>query len=424
MANALKYQYKADEILNKLYQKGLMGDTNNGFLQTLIDNSLVYGENVPFWQECFTVDGNEQAADLSDMKKNPAWTVTSFKRRIVPMASAMAPLSEGTQLENEGFTTKTGSMYQWNAGTYETSLSRIELEAKLKSLNIQDQTILGGFVKSVADVIKSHNSRISNMAAQTLSQGGAYSNVGQGFDGVRAVQEAYIPLSNYKKAGAKVWSDLTAGAECDIPEQMRKIEDDFKEAHGLDQGFAMQWDIPYAMARNVLLKNPKFIAEINRYIRSTGNDKVQIITVGPNGIPTSAYDTNTITIQQLMEYSRAENSKVSPIHIVKEKQVYADFTTYTNCAGWSANKAVLRPLGMAGVVTHAKPKDVALFQSGEVNDSVSISTAMAQGFLYVVNKVSNDGVFKKYMTDVLGTYATVLNEIQYHVVVDTETADA
>lgn len=412
--NAYKIQYQTEDLINQLYQKGIMGDNNTGFLQTLIDNALIFNENIPFWQECFSVDGNEQPADLSDKTKNPAWTVRSFKARMVPMASAMAPLSETMQLDNEGYVERTGSMHQWGSGLYQTSMGKIELEAKLRSLNIQDQTILGGYVKSVADAIKAHNSRISNLGAQTISKGGAYSNRGEAFSGVQAVQGAYVPIENFKKAGAKVWTDSTA----DIPEQMKKIEADFKEAKGIAADFPMQWDIPYNMAKNVLMTNPKFLAEVNRYIRFIAPDKVIIVNNS-----SSVVDTNTITMQQLVEYSRSETRKISPIHIVKEKQTYADFNNFTTTQGWESNVAVLRPLGMAGVLVHAQPKDIAMFQSGEVNDSVNINTAKAQGFLYVVNKMVNNGMFKSYINDVIGCYAPVLNEINYHVVVDTSTAD-
>lgn len=416
--NAMKYQYSAEDLINKLYQKGIMGDDNGTFLQSLIDNSLVYNENVPFYMECFSIDGNETKADLSDSKKLPTWSVNSYQRRRIPMADAMAPLSETMQLENEGYTTKTGSMYQWGSGLYQTSMGKLELEARLRSLNIKDQTILGGYVKSVADAIKAHNSRLSNMAAQTISKGGAYSNAGQGMTGVSAIQTAYIPSANFIKAGAKTWADMTANAECNIPEQMKKIETDFKESKGLDESFPMQWDIPYNMAIKVLMKNPYFIAEINRYIRMFAPDKVIIITEGGTNT-----DTNVITMRQLEEYSRSEISKIAPIHIVKEAQAYQTLTTYTTTAGWALGVAVLRPLGLAGIVCHAEPKDIAMFNSGEVNKTIDLNVAIAQGFLYVVNKAVPNGMFKAYSNDVIGSYATVLNEIDYHVVVDTTTAD-
>ena len=62
-------------------------------------------------------------------------------------------------------------------------------------------------------------------------------------------------------------------------------------------------------------------------------------------------------------------------------------------------------------------------KSGEVNNGVQFSLAKAQNFLNVINTITPNGKLKAYHTDVLGRYATVLNESKYHVVVDTTTAD-
>ena len=55
--------------------------------------------------------------------------------------------------------------------------------------------------------------------------------------------------------------------------------------------------------------------------------------------------------------------------------------------------------------------------------SIDFSLAKVQGFLNVINKVTPNGMLKSYHTDVIGRYATVLDESPYHVVVDTTTAD-
>ena len=91
------------------------------------------------------------------------------------MADAMAPLSETMQLEAEGFEEKTGSIYQYGKGLFETSMSKLELQARLQELG-PDQDLVVGFVRGVADLVKTHNLRVSNMAAMTLSRGGQYGN--------------------------------------------------------------------------------------------------------------------------------------------------------------------------------------------------------------------------------------------------------
>ena len=425
MANALKFQLTPEETIEKLYQKGFMDGTNVGFLQTLIDNAIEIKENTFFWQEHFRVEGNEYDIDMSDLKKNPAWTVRQKVNRTVPMADAMAPLSETMQLDAEGMEEKTGSIYQYGKGLFETSMSKLELEARLRELG-PDQNLVTGFVRGVADLVKTHNLTASNMAAQTLSRGGQYGNTialtnvaggtatTQGFSGVITSQGSYIPASNFKTAGQYVWNN----ASCDIPEQMRKIEQDFKDANYIPDGTPFEWDLPWDMVVNVLLKNAAFIKEVNRYIALYAPDKVIVVTSG-----NSTTNVDTITWEQLVQYSRSPISKISPIRIVREQQTVQGITTYTTVKGWKAGVAVLRPLGFAGVLVHAKVPEAELMRSGEVNNGIQFSLAKIQNFLYVINKVTPNGMLKSYHTDVLGRYATVLDESQYHVVVDTTTAD-
>ena len=419
MANALKYQWTPDEAIEKLYQKGLMDGRNQGFLQTLLDNAIEIDENAFFWQEHFRVEGTEYDIDYGDLKKNPAWTVRQKISRTVPMADAMAPLSETMQLDAEGYSEKTGSIYQYGKGLFETSMSKLELQARLEELD-GDRSLIEGFVRGVADLVKTHNLRVSNMAAMTLSRGGEYGNtinlgtVGapkttQGFSGVTTYQAPYIPVTNYKKAIQTVWSDASA----DIPEQMRQIEEDFKTANNIPATTPFEWDIPWDTVVNILLKNAAFIAEVNRYIALYAPDKIVIVQSGQ-----SSTNVSTITWEQLVQSSRSPISKIAPIRIVRESQTVQGITTYHTVSGWNPNVVVLRPLGYAGVLVHAKCADVELMRSGEVNNGIQFSLAKVQGFLNVINKTVPNGMLKAYHTDVIGRYATVLDESPYHVVVD------
>ena len=426
MANALKNFWTPEETINKMYDR--LFDTDNvGYLQQLVD-SIEFDENANFWAEHFVVDGSEYDIDIADTKKNPAWTVTQRNVRVVPMADPMAPLSETRQLEPEGYSEKTGSIYGYGKGLFETSMSKQALQARLAQMSPQDRSLVTALQRGVADLIKTHNLRLSNMAAMTLSYGGGYNTTTvqataptgengttQGGSGVMVTQAPYIPLENYKKAGTKVWTDAT----CDIPSQMQKLEQDFKTLRRLDDSTPFEWDIPYDIVVNILLKNSFFIAEVNRYIRLEAPDKVVIINNSQ-----SAIDTSVITWQQLVAYSRSGVSKIAPIRVVREQQTVQGITTYYTVRGWKPNTVVLRPLGMAGVVVHAIPEWAKLMRSGEVNDNIQWSMGKWNNLLYVINKIVPNGMLKSYHTDVLGRYATVLNESQYHVCVDIATADS
>ena len=426
MANALKNFWTPDETLNYLYDK-LYDKDNIGYLQQLVD-TIDIDENANFWTEHFAVEGNEYDIDIADTKKNPAWTVRQRDIRVVPMADPMAPLSETRQLETEGYSEQTGSIYGYGKGLFETSMSKLELQARLAQMSPEDRSLVTAVQRGVADLLKTHNLRLSNMAAMTLSYGGAYNTTtaqnvvpagqtptlnSQGASGVVVSQRSYIPIDNFKKAGAKVWTDPT----CDIPSQMQKIEYDFKVANNLDESTPFEWDIPYDIIVNILLKNTFFIEEVNRYIRLEAPDKVVIISNSQ-----SAIDTTTITWQQLVAYTRSSISKIAPIRVVREQQTVQGITTYYTVRGWKPNTVVLRPLGMAGVVVHAIPEWAKLMRSGEVNDDIRWSMAKWNNLIYVINKITPNGMLKSYHTDALGRYATVLNESQYHVCVDIATA--
>lgn len=428
MANALKERWTAEETINRMYDH--LYDTGEvGFLQQLVD-SIELQENANFWTEHFVIEGSEYDIDLADTKKNPAWTVQQREVRVVPMADPMAPLSETRQLETEGFHEETGAIFGYGKGLFETSMSKIGLQNRLAQMSPEDRSLVTALQRGVKDLIKSHNLRLSNMAAMTLSYGGAYNTTtvqditsdgsastktSQGASGVVVSQRPYIPLENFKKAGAKVWTDPS----CDIPEQMKKIEIDFKEKKGLDESTPFEWDIPYDMVVNVLLKNAAFIKEVNRYIRLEAPDKVVVINNSNSSI-----NADTITWKQLVAYSTSDISKIAPIRVVHEQQTVHGITSYYTVRGWKKGTAVLRPLGMAGVVVHAIPEWAKLMQSGEINDNIQWSMAKWNNLLYIINKITPNGITKSYHTDALGRYATVLNESQYHVCVDTTTADS
>lgn len=415
MANAYKKQFNPDEALDLLYQRGLINsDGTSAFVQTLVNDQLEMDANEFFWQEHFTVDGAKYSINPSRPKEDPAFTVKSITRRPVPMANPMAPLSEVAQMDNESYEQFSGTIGQFGMGLFETSLSREELKAELAAMDMDNQDVVVGYIRTVADLIKSHNYNLSNIAAQTLSKGGGYDMIGR--EGVTPGMThnfpGYVPIKNYKRAGTAVWTDN----EADVPSQMMKIEQDFKMENGYDG--TMEWDLPYDLIVNNLINNKFFKEEVNRYIRLYAPDKVIVVqTDGKTGV-----DVSSITWEQLVEYSRSTISKIAPIRVVKEQQITQGITNIRTVSGWKQGVAVLRPLGMAGKVVHSDTADIYMLQR-EANKTIDFSIATAQGgLLYVINKAVPNGLYKSYHTDVIGRYRPVLTEFMEHVIVDYTTA--
>jgi len=132
--------------------------------------------------------------------------------------------------------------------------------------------------------------------------------------GVIVSQPSYIPADNFVKAGTKVWND----SSCDIPTQMQEIEYDFKIANSLPEDTPFEWDLPYDMVINVILKNAKFLEQVNLFIRSSDSQNGGVVVIKSDG--TSAIDQSIVTIDQLVQYSRWSMSKISPIRVMRESQ--------------------------------------------------------------------------------------------------------
>ena len=298
-------------------------------------------------------------------------------------------------------------------------MSKLELMARLRELGSVDAELLDGYVRGVGDLTNTHMYTLSNLAAQCISKGGAYNNTNiKGFSAITVNQGAYVPTANFKTAGTKVWTDPT----CDIPSQMQKIEYDFKLANNIDADAPFVWQIPYNTILTVLLQNQSFKDEINRYIRFYAKDKVIIV----NNQGGTSLDTDVVTLEDLIAYSRSEISKISPIIVVKEEQIVQDIKTIRTVNGWDSGKVVLRPIGVGGkcgVIVHSQVADVEMIKTGEINNTVSANASKILNFLYLLNEVSNDGKYKKYATKVIGRYGPVLTEAMQHVVVDITTAD-
>ena len=112
------------------------------------------------------------------------------------------------------------------------------------------------------------------------------------------------------------------------------------------------------------------------------------------------------------------NPKISPIEIVEEAQ--KDGGTVVH--GWASNVAVLRPVGMAGLIKRADILDKTMDR--KYGSSV-ISTVWSQLDIFsLVNTTLNNGRFKEWHTDLMVAAIPTLDEFHEHVIVDISKSDS
>ena len=83
------------------------------------------------------------------------------------------------------------------------------------------------------------------------------SKIGRGIQ--EPLYDAKVPKESFRKGGALAWND----AKCDLLEQMRQMEEDWRNAHIEQRSVKLVWQMTKNDFNKVLLKN-KQVAEIDK----------------------------------------------------------------------------------------------------------------------------------------------------------------
>ena len=205
-----------------------------------------------------------------------------------------------------------------------------------------------------------------------------------------------IPKENIIKAGTKAWT----AADCPLLDQMAEIEEKFRVDNGFEN-LPMKWQIPYKMFHDTFLKNKQVKQFIKDY--RTNNDLAT----------TEGY----VITEELFRTVMALYPQISPIEIIVEKQ--KDYSG--SVSGWKESVAVLRPTGYAGVIKHTEAIDRFMYENfGSSN--VSKTFTKTNGVFTLINTSLNNGDFREWHTDMIMDAVPALDEVPYHLIVDTSQA--
>lgn len=384
----MKYDFQ-----NSNYSK--LWDSKEGgqLLTFLLNDPEMIRSNHNFWRQKFTVDPNitPTAADgtatfISKLRKPESGSLLHWR----------SPMGDTIVRDKKGIEFYTGVIGDFiSDGFREQAMEREYKEQQFIENFGNDAMIIAQFANEVQALVDSADQTLSNMGAQLMSKGHIYYNYGLGLQG--GIYKAEIPAENFITAGEKVWS----APDCKLLDQMREIESKFRDAWGLD--FPMQWEVPYDMWHNVILKNN----QIRTWVLENRKLNNQVVV-----------DNMVVTEEMVKEYIGTFEG-VSPIVVVEEKQKNEGVTVH----GWKQNVAVLRPRGYAGVIRHTTILDQKMY---EKYGSKLISRVFAKtrdGLCTVENITLNNGNMVEWQTHLLMSATPSLDEFLWHIIVDTTTAD-
>ena len=384
----MKYDFQ-----NSNYSKLWDSKEGGALLTYLLNDPELIRSNHNFWRQKFTVDPN-----ITPTAADGTATFTSKMRKIETgsMMHMRAPMGDTIVRDKNGVEFYTGVIPDFTSdGFREQAMERENKEQQFIENFGNDAMIIVQFANEVQALVDSAAQTLSNMGAQVMSKGHIYYNYGQGITG--GLYKAEIPAENFITAGEKVWAD----PDCKLLDQMREIENKFKDAWGLE--FPMQWEVPYDMWHNVILKNN----QIRTWVLENRKLNNQVVV-----------DDMVVTEAMVKEYIGTFEG-VSPIVVIEEKQKNEGATVH----GWKQNVAVLRPTGYAGVIRHTTILDQKMYQKYGSKLISRVFAKTMNGLFTLENITLDNGNMLEWQTHGLMAAIPSLDEFIWHIIVDTTTAD-
>lgn len=377
--------------------KGIWEDKN--VITQILQNPDLIRSNHTFWREDFSVDPN-----ITETNPEGEAVFTSRMRPIDTgvLMDMRAPMGDSVPEDVKGMEAYQGTIQEFISKGYVETAEMRDYKRRLFA-EIGDATLVRRFAEDVLQPrIDSANQTLSHMAAQLISTGKIIYNQGVGMKG--SILKAAIPTTNFLKAGAKVWTDTSAL----LLDQMRKIEQDFRDATGL--AIPMQWKITRQMFNDVFLKNEQIV----KWIKD-----MYLVESGQIGVGTANLSGLVVNEDNFNKYITKVQG-LSPIVIVEEKQHdYVNGTVH----GWADGVAVYCPAGKLGLVRRTTIADLRLFSSEYTNPNTTFTFGSAlDGCAFVRNSIVPNGVLKEWHSDLVLAATPTLDEFLYHYIVDTTTA--
>lgn len=384
------------DIGTELVAKFFTGRGNNKFLQEFINRDGVLRCNNGWYKTQGDIDPN-----LTPTTANGDATFKVRTRVLKPttLMNLRAPLGEGYQRDNEGFQWYTASIPDFVAdGFRETAIERFHKMEHLRETFGNDAEAVNIYLDKVQNLYDSLDMTMNNLSAQVCSTGFIdYSKLGRGIQ--EELYDARVPKENFKNGGALAWND----SKCDLLEQMRKFEEDWRKEHIEYKNVPLVWQITKDDYFNVLLKN-KQVAELYKSW-AQANYIALLQNYGPN--------------QAMFLKSVTDLNGLSTIEIVDEEEYNMGFGGNIEALrGWKNGTAVLRPAGKCLRFMRKEILDKRIFETLG-NKLIDVTWATTnEGLGLLRNMITANGMYQEYKTDMFLASVPAMLDSPYRWIID------
>ena len=384
------------DIGTELLAKFFSGRGNNEFLQKYINKEGILRCNNGWYLTQGDIDPN-----LTPISANGDATFKVRTRTLKPatMMNLRAPLGEGYQKDNEGFEWYTASIPDFAAdGFRETAVERFHRMEHLREVFGNDADAVDVYLDKVQGLYDALDMTMTYMSAQLSSTSRIdFSAIGRGIR--EELYDAKVPKENFKKAGTLAWND----AKCDLLEQMRKFEENWRKEHIEFKSVPLVWQMTKDDFYNVFLKN-KQIAELYQSW-AKANYIAFLQNYGPN--------------KEMFLKSVVDLNGLSSIEIVDEEEQNMKFGGDVETVhGWANGTVVLRPAGKCLRFMRKEILDKRIFDTLG-NSLVDVAWATTNNGLGLLrNMTTANGLYKEFKTDLFLASVPAMLDSPYRWIID------
>lgn len=367
---------------------------NTRYLQKFIDEKDIFHVNYGWY-----LTQGKIATDLTPTNHKGVATFTVEQRvlRAATLANLRAPLAGSFQKDKGALQVYSATIPDFITDGFKETAEEREYRAKQFEEFGNDKDLVKEWRNDVQNLMNSLDMTMNFMVGKLATTGEIdYTGIGRGIQA--PLHKAPIPAENFKKCGKAAWAD----AECNILEQMRLIEYNWRKEFGQSK-IALVWQMTYNTFYNVFLNN-KQIKEL--YINWCKAHYVAYV---------ADFGVNT----EMFLKAFADIQGISPIEIVDEEERSMKFDgTVKTVKAWNDNIVVLRPAGFAFEYERKQVSDKPMFEKygNKLVNKIFASTNNGLGLL--CNSTVANGDYQEWYTDLMFAAVPAMLDFPYRWIID------